>query len=201
MESYRQEVLRKSLHLSSLWIPIAYLFCTKKEMVAVLIVITIIVLSVDYFKEKNKIVGSMYSKYFTTILRSHEKIGNGNFTGASYMMLAFAVTVIIFPRQIAIEAMLVLIVSDTFAALVGKKFGKHRIGNKSLEGSLAFLISGLLIVSFSNFITNNDSLAYLASFVAVAASTVIELKTEKIRVDDNFSIPLSFAIIKYLLGG
>src|SRR4030042_264996 len=68
------------------------------------------------------------------------------------------------------------------AALVGRGIGRIRIFRKTLEGSLAFLVSSLLIVW-----VYPDLNRFWGSLAALCA-TLIELLP--IQVDDNLTIPL-----------
>jgi len=83
-------------------------------------------------------------------------------------------------------------VSDTCAALVGKGIGRVKILGKTLEGSLAFLLSALLIVWCYPHLNR-----FPGSLAAVGAA-VIELLP--IDVDDNFSIPLVAGAIMFFGG-
>jgi glycerol-3-phosphate acyltransferase PlsY len=76
---------------------------------------------------------------------------------------------------------------------VGKGIGKIRIFGKTLEGSLAFFFSSLLIVWLYP-----DLNRFWGSLAALGA-TLIELLP--IRVDDNVSIPLIAACIMFFGGG
>ncbi len=96
---------------------------------------------------------------------------------------------------VQIAAVVILGVSDPLAAIVGRRYGKHKlVHGRSLEGSLTFLLSGciaataLLIWLHSLPLTT----ALLISAGAALPATFAELFSR--RVDDNFSIPVSAAI-------
>jgi glycerol-3-phosphate acyltransferase PlsY len=72
---------------------------------------------------------------------------------------------------------------------VGKGIGRVRIFGKTLEGSLAFLVSSLLIVWVY------PDLNRLWGSLAALGSTLIELLP--IRVDDNLTIPLVAGAIMF----
>ena len=60
--------------------------------------------------------------------------------------------------------------SDSAAAIIGKKYGKTKIFNKTLEGSFAFLITSFIIVIF--FIPDID---FTFPMIAILVSTIVEL--------------------------
>ena len=81
---------------------------------------------------------------------------------------------------------------DPIAALVGRRWGKHRIVNgRSLEGSTAFVVASVLgcLLVFTFLLPSIPFGAALT--IAVLASltgAVVEMLCRK--VDDNFAIPL-----------
>ena len=81
--------------------------------------------------------------------------------------------------------MLTLSLADATAALIGKKWGKRKLFDKTLEGSLTFLIVsiGLAIIL--------PDLFRLGAIVAAIVATLIELFPSPI--DDNLMIPISIA--------
>jgi len=76
---------------------------------------------------------------------------------------------------------------------VGKGMGRVAIFKKTLEGSLAFLFSALLIVWIY------PGLNRLAGSLAALGATVIELLP--IPIDDNLTIPLVAGAIMFFAGG
>ncbi|MEP7145761.1 MAG: phosphatidate cytidylyltransferase, partial [bacterium] len=97
----------------------------------------------------------IYLKYLNKVLRFHEVKNNRPvYTGGTYLVLAYLICVLIFPKPIAITSMFIIIISDSAAAIFGKVYGKHFIGNKTIEGSLSFFISGVLIILLAPKVTD-----------------------------------------------
>ena len=78
--------------------------------------------------------------------------------------------------------------SDTAAAIFGKKYGKTKVFNKTLEGSFAFFVVGFVIAIFI-YPNINLGLAIFALFLA----TIVEALP--IDLDDNFSVPIIISLI------
>ena len=117
-------------------------------------------------------------------------------SGGAYVMLAAIACTLLFPPNIAVVAMTIMLISDTCAALFGKAYGmRYLYKNKSLEGTAAFFISALVIMMLCNFILPVTYASILAAF----AATMAEVFEDKLDIDDNFSIPLSVGIILTLL--
>ena len=114
------------------------------------------------------------------------------------MLISAVLSIFIFPKTIAIVALSVLIISDVFAALVGRKFGKRNfldIKNKSWEGSIAFFVSALLVSIVYGFIFDLSYFYFIISFFASISAAMGEaLAKEVLHSDDNLTIPISFGI-------
>ncbi len=187
---YKAELLRKSIHLLSLSIAIVYYFITKELALKLLIPFTLISLILDlarYFFPKYRAV--LYS-IFGFMLREHE-VNSKQITlsGATYVLIAALVTVIFFPKVFVILGIAVLIFGDIFAALIGRKFGKHKFLFKSLEGTTAFFIFGSLVMLATPKIEGNLT-EYLIGFAAVGVAAIVE-NISYGWADDNLTIPIS----------
>lgn len=193
MNSFLIELTRKLVHLSSLWIPILYLYSGKTLMLEILIPLSLIALSIDLYRRKNKSLNDKIKNIIGFIMRKNEKDATA-LSGATYLYIAASITIAFFPFEIAINALSILVISDIFAALIGRKFGQNKIMDKSLEGSLAFFASALMICYFYQEFYG-FSLSWYKLLLAVSITTLAELYAKKIKIDDNFVIPISFGLI------
>jgi glycerol-3-phosphate acyltransferase PlsY len=136
-------------------------------------------------------MASLFDKYFFgRVLREEEK---STFMGSTYFIFSTILTILLFPKSIAIASLLILILSDTAAALVGKWIGRIKIFGKTLEGSTAFLFTSLLIIwVYPNLNRFSGSLAALGA-------TLIEVLP--IKGSDNLTIPLVAGAIMFFAGG
>lgn len=192
--SIRAEIKRKLIHLSSLWIPFIYLFLDKVAMIYAVGSVALIALSIESLRTRSKKFNSLFIKAFKQILRKDELNISQQMTGAGYFMFASFLTIFIFSKEIAIISLLILIICDTFASIVGRLWGRDKILNKSFQGFLAFLICGIIIVSISDyyfFLYNIPML--LSGYSALFIVATLELFSSKLKMNDNFIIPLFFA--------
>jgi dolichol kinase len=116
--------------------------------------------------------------------------------GATYVLVSAILCMWIFPKVIFITAFAILIVSDTSAALIGRKFGRHPFLSKTLEGALAFLVSALLVVAFAPKIEYLP-LEYVIGAIAALVGAIVE--SASVGVDDNLSIPISVGGVMWVL--
>ena len=112
------EISRKIVHLVSLSIPIGYALMAKETALFILLLLFLGFLSVDLLRHYHSGMASLFRKYFLgTVLREKEK---ATLMGATYFLFSTLLTILLFPKPIAIASMLILILADTSAALVGK---------------------------------------------------------------------------------
>ncbi len=185
------EVLRKIVHLATLVVPIGYASTSEETVILFLVPFFLALLSVDLLRLLHPGMASLFQKYFfERVLREEEK---PTFMGATYFIFSTILTILLFPKPIAIASIFILILADTAAALIGKGIGKIRIFGKTLEGSMAFLITALLIVWIY------PNLNRLSGSLAALGAAVVEILP--IRVNDNLTIPLVAGAIMFFLGG
>jgi len=190
---FRFEFARKAIHLSSLLIPLIYWHIGRKQALLILAPVTAGFLLVDVFKNFIPSLSEWYHETFDAMLRHHELSKEHlHLNGATWITLSALALIAFFPKTIAVAAFAMVSVSDTVAALVGKKFGQHRFGEKSLEGSLAFLVSAVAIVSAV------PGLLLPVGVVMAIAGTIVEAMVIRIagfKIDDNLTVPLASAVV------
>ncbi|HKJ81760.1 MAG TPA: hypothetical protein VJ954_07035, partial [Ignavibacteriaceae bacterium] len=172
--NYRDELVRKLIHLCSLSIPIIYYFIPQSSAIIILTFFTILAIVLDLSRYINPSIGKVFYKIFGFLLREHEiDHKKKNLNGATYVFISALLCVLIFPKVFFITAFCILIISDSSAALIGRKFGKHKFLAKSLEGTLAFFISASIVVLFTPKI-EYQTMEYLIGIIAAAVGAVVE---------------------------
>lgn len=187
---FKSELLRKSIHFCSLSIPIIYYYITKEAALSILIPITIISVIIDFGRFFIAPLNAMIQKFFGFLMREHETDSSKrNLNGASYVFIAATLTIWIFPKTIFITAFAMLIICDIVAALIGRRFGKHKFLAKSLEGTLAFFVFAVILTFFTPKV-EGIPLEYLIGIIGGAVGAIIE-NISYGWADDNLTIPLS----------
>ena len=183
----RVEVTRKIVHLITLAVPIGYTKMSEETVLTIVIPLFLGFLSVDLLRHYHSGMASLFRKYFFgKVLREEEK---PTLMGSTYFLFSTLLVILLFPKSIAITSLLILSISDTAAALVGKGIGKIRIFKKTLEGTGAFFITSLLIVWVY------PGLDRLSGSLAAFGATVVEILP--IQLDDNLTIPLVAGAIMF----
>lgn len=195
---YRDELVRKLIHLFSLSIPIIYYFIPSSISITILICLTIFALIIDGGRFISKPFAKIFYKTFGFLLRKHELDSEKkNLTGATYVLLSALICAIIFPKVIFVTAFTILIVSDTMAALIGRKFGKRKFLRKSFEGTLSFFISASIVVIFTPKV-GDFQMEYVIGFIAAFVGAIVENISYGLA-DDNLTIPISIGLTMWAL--
>jgi dolichol kinase len=193
---YRDEVYRKLIHLTSLSIPVVYYFITRELALKILVPMTILSLILDVGRYLYPQIGKFFYLIFGFLLRDHERDHKKrNLNGATYVLISAVVCILIFPKIFFITAFAVLIISDSSAALIGRKWGRHKFIFKSLEGTIAFFISACIVVLVAPKI-NGTIIEYFIGIFAVAVGAIAE-NISYGWADDNLSIPLSVGFVMW----
>jgi len=194
--SYTSELLRKLIHLCSLSIPIIYVFVEKELALTILIPMALIAISLDLASKRIKPLGDVYKKIFGSILRKHERNKKKILlNGASWVLIAAVLTVFVYPKIIAITAFSILIISDIAAALVGRKFGRTPLFNKSWEGTLSFIVSAIIVVAIIGFVFSAPWSFFVFGALASIAGGFAEAASKLLKADDNLTIPITVGFV------
>jgi dolichol kinase len=146
-----------------------------------------------------------------------EKVGylQGPFHYCLSITLLILIFVIFAPDQMyfPVAGILLMIVSDTLASVVGKRYGKISLklpwtnSKRTLEGSLVFLLSGFILcfiaftlLGVSNPITQEHislETALIFSLVTSALATLVELISPSTW--DDLTVPILTTLIIFLL--
>jgi dolichol kinase len=105
--------------------------------------------------------------------------------------IAVLLTILTVPKAAALVAIYTLAIADPLAAIVGIRFGRRRIvRDRSLEGSLAFLVATIVIaVLVLDWATDAPPLARWGAAGTIAL-TAAACELVPLRIDDNLTIPL-----------
>lgn len=193
---YKFEIYRKLIHICSLSIPVIYYFIPKSTGLIILSLVLLGSLIVD--------VGRFFSPKFASIVyaifpvfRKHElNESKLQLSGSTWLLAAALLCIAVFPKVIAIISLSFLILGDTAAALIGRKWGKTPFLKKSLEGTLAFVFMAILISFFTPKITHSGLELALIIFSGIVAAIAENIASG--IFDDNVAIPLSSGVVLWV---
>jgi dolichol kinase len=177
-------VLRRLFHFSGVIIPITYLLLGKNPA----LVLTTIVLVLLALAEFLRIGLSLDSPFLRKHLKEKEM---KNPTGSVPYMVSCLLVILLFDRLTAVASILVLVLSDPVASIIGSRLGRRHFLGKSVQGTIAFFLCSVLVLTFFPF-------GIAARLAAAIAATVAEFLSSRF-VDDNLTIPLATAVVLTIL--
>ncbi len=160
-------------------IPLGILILPRKTSIYALAISTFLILVLEFFRLRNPSFAQLFNRTFGIIMRKHEKI---SLTSSTYLLSSCLLSDLLYQKEIAAGAILFLVLGDVSAALVGKHWRKISIGKKSLTGSLACLVSCLLVAWAV------PHLPFRIGLWGAVLATLTELSP--LPIDDNFTIPI-----------
>jgi dolichol kinase len=186
--SFRHEAWRKAVHLSTVVLPVWVYWAPWPWTWRGPLLAFLGVLAVDVARLSWPEVGKRFDARVGPYLRDHEASGLVSvhaLTGTATLLALLA------PPGIAASALLYLVVGDAAAALVGRRFGRRRLGRKSLEGSLACLV---VCLGVGVVLLPGHRVAIVGGALAATVAEALPWP-----VDDNWSVPLIGAAVLALL--
>lgn len=154
-----------------------------------------------YLLEQVRINYPEFKSIFTTassyLLRAEEQLKE---SASIPFLMGILLTVLSFPKEIAIIAIFTLAISDPLSAVIGIKYGKTKIKeHRSLEGCSAFFFSSFVIQIFGlyNFLEADLLRIVFISFISSLIVTLFDLLA--LKIDDNLTIPLVSASSLWIL--
>ena len=197
-KNLKKELYRKSIHLSSLWIPLFIYFVHPGVSIVFFSLLFVGNVLIEYGNyKKYPWARRTFGSLFFRMLRNKETThGKFQVSGSLYVLLAAIACTLLFPQPGAVISLSVMLISDTSAALFGKAYGTRKLyKNKSLEGTVAFFLSALIV----NMLCEPIYHFTYAGVIACAAASFAEMFEDKLEVDDNLSIPLVVGTVLVIL--
>ena len=192
-QSYAFEVRRKVFHLIGLSMPLLYRGFAwpipfpgieRATAAAILGAITAGLIVLDVARWRWPTFSVWFDGQLEGLMRHHER--GGHVTGSTWLIGGAFATVLCWPKEAAVLALAYIIVGDTAGALIGRRFGKHKLwkgARKSWEGALAFVAACMLVT-----LALGQPLSPRYVIASVVAATVEALP---LPLDDNLSVPVA----------
>jgi len=139
----RSEIIRKAIHVTSVTLPLLVWILPREHGLILLGSGLLAALIVEWARSQVRWARYHFLARTRHLLRSRERKG---VSGATYMVLAYFLVLLVLPKSLAIVAMLYGAFGDASAALVGKRWGRHRTRwGKSFEGYAAGFVVNVAV--------------------------------------------------------
>jgi glycerol-3-phosphate acyltransferase PlsY len=173
--------------------PFAFLFIIFymifTQIVALLIIgiVAIVFIVLDMTRFLNKQTNELLTVKIKSIFRKNEA---KKFSSMTIFLVATFISILLFEQGIAITALTFLIFGDIFSKIFGLAYGRHKIFQKTLEGTLAYfgcvLICGFVLYNILPLF--EITLPLLVLIIGGITAPLVELFS--FQLNDNFTVSL-----------
>jgi dolichol kinase len=110
------------------------------------------------------------------------------FNGATCVLVGAALMVLVFPLRVAVPVLIMSMLADAAAALVGRRWGHHPWGSLSatVEGTAAFVAVGLGVMTLV------PSIPWGPAVAGVGIAALVEALP--LPINDNIRVPVAAAL-------
>ena len=195
----RAEIARKAIHLSFIVFPLLLLHPilkwprTRGQWTVLLVTLVLAAMTIDLVRIHQRRVREFFKNFFGDMIRRHEQ---NALLGSTYLLLATLLAVDLFPRPIAAAAVGFTVLGDSFAAIIGRAYGRTRFFGKSLEGAAGALTGCLL---WSSYLVLVGAVSWQVALTGALVASLAEFLP--IPLDDNLGITLFSGYAMRLVAG
>lgn len=163
-------------------------YLTHQQAIHILGVATCIFYIYEQFRIKYPEFKSIFSQVSKYLLRAEEQLKE---SASIPFLMGMLLTILTFPKYMALVAIFTLAISDPFSAVVGIMFGKTKLKeNRSLEGCLAFFGSTLMVHLIILYALYPESMLKRIIISVLSSTFVTWFDYLELKIDDNLTIPI-----------
>jgi dolichol kinase len=146
-------------------------------------VLFFLVLALDLMRLKIPGINKFIFEKFGSFIRKNEE---QKFTGTAPYVLGIGLSLYLFPADIATAAICFLACGDVTATTIGERYGRTKIGNKSLEGTVAFFVAA----AGAGLVLPLAGIPAVPGIILIGALIAAGVELLPLPINDNLVIPL-----------
>jgi len=143
----------------------------------------LIVIAADIARLKVPAINRFVFTRFGNFIRESEK---NKLTGTPPYVLGIGLSLFLYSHEIATAAICFLAFGDVAATTIGERYGKTRIGDKSMEGTIAFAIAAMIV----GFVLVSASMNLPITVIMIGAIISAGVELIPLPLNDNLVIPV-----------
>lgn len=199
----RSEVARKALHLVALVVPAAMLALGRPAALAAGLPLALLAAGADVLRARSEPFAAFINRWFGWMMRAEERPpvpAPVVFNGATWVLVTAVLLALLVPLAVGMPAFIAFMLGDAAAALVGRRFGRHRWPgtSRTVEGSLAFLATAALVLLVLPLVAGATVVAPSAGAALGVAAAMAAAEGAPLPVNDNVAVPLVGALLLLL---
>lgn len=175
---------RKVYHLAGgLGLLSLYFVLNRDRALLFYAVLFLFVLTLDLIRLNVPSINRIVLTKFSSFIRANEE---HRLTGTAPYVLGIGLSLYLYRMDIAAAAICFLAFGDVAATTIGERYGRTKIGSKSLEGSLAFVAAAVS----AGFLLPLVGIAVVPGVILFGAIVAAGVELLPLPVNDNLVIPL-----------
>jgi dolichol kinase len=160
-----------------------YYFLGRHSALICYSILFLIVITVDLARLRIPAFNQFIFTRFGSFIRESERY---KLTGTAPYVLGIGLSLYAFSLEVATAAICFLAFGDVAATTVGERYGRTKIGEKSLEGTIAFIAAALL----SGLLLSAIGVQLMTGVMILGALVAAGVELLPLPVNDNMVIPL-----------
>lgn len=163
-------------------------YLTHQQAIHILGIATCIFYIYEQVRIKYPEFRSIFTEVSKYLLRAEEQLKE---SASIPFLMGMLLTILTFPKYMALVAIFTLAVSDPFSAVIGIKFGKRKLKkNRSLEGCVAFFGTTYIIhlIVLAGLYPEDKLKVFIISTLSSIIVTGFDFL--ELKIDDNLTIPI-----------
>lgn len=165
--------------------PLLSLYVPKKTVVALIGSVFAVFLIVDVLRLTRVGIGALVLRDIRTMPAIYKEKEEARISSMTFFLLGCLLSFLLFDRDIAVTTLTFLIFGDLAAKVVGLAYGRHRLFDKTVEGSLAHLTACVVAAYILSLELGTPLSVALAGAAAATAAEALPL-----GADDNVTVPV-----------
>jgi glycerol-3-phosphate acyltransferase PlsY len=179
-ETFKSHWWRIVLRPCAVIFVVLYLYWSQRALLVFVGSIALLFILVDVVR----FILRQANELFTVRIKNFLKQGESHrFSSMTMFLVAAFIIILVFKQDIAMAALTFLIFGDIFSKIFGLSFGRNRLFDKTVEGSVAYL-GGVLICAYILYTSLHIPLLMLV--IGAIAATIAEFMP--VGLDDNFTV-------------
>lgn len=178
--------------------PLGLLMVGRPIALWILLLVAVLALICEVARQRIEPVHRVVLGFFRPLMRPEELPPLGSplvLNGATCMILSAALCAFLYDEPIAAAALIMLILGDSAAALVGRRFGRHPLpgSKKSWEGSGAFILVAVLAslpLSLPDLMVSMGHFPLSPLQIGVGALVATAAEALPLPLNDNIRVPV-----------
>jgi dolichol kinase len=179
-----KQIGRKIYHLAGgLCLLSLYFFLGREKALICYAVLFVVVLTLDITRLTSPTINQFIFARFGSFIRPNEE---HKLTGTAPYVLGIGLSLYLYRADIASAAICFLAFGDVAATTIGERYGRTKIGNKSMEGTIAFVVAAAV----AGLLLPLAGISVIPGIIMAGAIVAAGVELLPLPLNDNLVIPL-----------